>query len=189
MEQDFTKIKVYPGKKKVRYENPTNLKFIGRGYTGAVFKLSNTKCVKIYVEQKKAKDEAKALRTGQDSPIMPKLYDVGSNYIVMEYIRGPSLSSYLKKTKELPNHLSKQILFCLKELDRLGFPRTNVHVRHFIIANDNKLKVIDHANVYKELSKKPTYLLRGLRKLGLLNDFMEYVKKADPKTYNDWVSY
>ena len=187
LEHEFTKIKVYPGPKGVRYDNPTNLKFIGRGYTGAVFKLTDEKCVKIYVEERSVEDELKALEMGQSSPIIPKLYEVGPNYIVMEYIKGETLSKYLKKNKFLSDDLSEEILYCLKEIKNLGFPRIDIHLRHFILTQDKKLKVIDHANVFKEDTCKPRQLFKQLKRLGLLSQFLGYVKKVDYKIYKEWV--
>lgn len=71
----------------------------------------------------------------------------------------------------LSDHFAEQILFCIKELERLGFPRINVRLCHFIVTNNEKLKVIDHANAYKKVSQKPKHLFKKLEKLGLLNDF------------------
>ncbi len=187
IKQDFTQIKIYAGKGKVKYNNPTSYKYLGRGYTGAVFKLSTRKCVKIFAEKEKLGTEAKALRIGECSPVIPKLYEIGPNYIIMEYIEGPNLYNYLKRRGILCEHFAKEILFCLKELKRLGFPRLNVHLRHFIVTRNNNLKVIDHANAYKEVSPKPTSLFKQLKKLGLLNHFLDYLKKTDRNTYNEWI--
>lgn len=44
-----------------------------------------------------SKKELKALVIGQSSPIIPRLYEYGENYIVMEYIHGISLARHLKK--------------------------------------------------------------------------------------------
>ncbi|MFC0470704.1 AarF/UbiB family protein [Halalkalibacter kiskunsagensis] len=183
MKYDFLKIKVYPGKDGVEYKNPTPYKFLGRGYTGAVFKLSSEKCVKIYVKLERVKTEKKALLKGVNSPIIPKLYEVGKNYIVMEYVKGSNLYDYLCKKGYLSNEISEQILFCLKELKKLKFPRINVHLRHFIVTNDKRLKVIDHAGVYKSYEQRPTLLFNDLKKLGLYKEFKNYVKTHDPNSY------
>ena len=74
--------------------NPTSYPLVGRGREGAVFKISSDQCVKIYAKQRCAKNEGKVLIAAQESRIVPKLYEVGENYIIMEYIEGPSLDQY-----------------------------------------------------------------------------------------------
>jgi predicted Ser/Thr protein kinase len=184
---DFRKIKVYPGKKGVNFHNPTSFKFIGRGYSGAVFKISEDKCVKIFLKRKSATTEAWALNKGAETGFFPKLYEAGPDYVVMEYIKGPDLYTYLKKRGELPNHIAEQMLNCLKAIKRLGFTRLNIHLRHFIVTEDENLKLIDHAHALKDISTKPKYLLKKLDKLGLKDDFLTYVKKTDEKTYKQWM--
>ena len=187
LKDEFTQIKVFPGRKGVRYKNPTSYPFIGRGYSGAVFKLSSTKCVKIFLSEKKCKMEEKALNMGKGSPIMPKLYEVGRNYVVMEFIEGHNLYDYLQKKQKLDDKIAQQILFCLKELKRIKFTRLNIHLRHFIVTGDKKLRVIDHAHAFKNSELKPKHLMKQMEKLGLLKEFLDYVKMNSPKKYNEWV--
>lgn len=94
--EDFTSICVEKGEKVEVVHNPTSYPLIGRGKQGAVFKISSDRCVKIYAKKKNVLNESKVLKAAQESPIVPKLYEVGTNYIVMEYIEGPSLTKYLK---------------------------------------------------------------------------------------------
>jgi predicted Ser/Thr protein kinase len=186
VEYNFSKIKVYPGKNGVDIKNPTPYTFIGRGYTGAVFKLSSERCVKIFLKTERVKTEAKALETGANSPIMPKLYEVGDNYIIMEYIEGPNLFEYLLRKQSLSDKIAKEILFCIKELKRLEFPRINVHLRHFIVTKDKKIKVIDHANAYKKIDQKLDNLVNDFKQLGLLEPFLKYVKTYDYESFVDF---
>lgn len=48
-----------------------------------------------------SKKELRALVIGQSSPIIPRLYGYGENYIIMEYIQGISLARHLKKKNKL----------------------------------------------------------------------------------------
>ncbi|RFU64582.1 hypothetical protein [Bacillus sp. V59.32b] len=93
--QDFRKINVTKGEHGVEVENPTNYPLIGKGVQGAVFKLSRRRCVKIFSGMNAAKKEADAMRQGQDSYLMPRIFEVGDNYIVMEYVDGPSLEDLM----------------------------------------------------------------------------------------------
>ncbi|MCT8140354.1 kinase [Anaerobacillus sp. CMMVII] len=186
MKDDFKKIKVYKGNGKVKYDNPTSYTFIGRGYTGAVFKLSSKKCVKIFANEKDVKYELEALELGQHTSVIPKLYEVGQNYIVMEYISGVDLHTYLLEQQFLSDQIAEHILFCLMELKRLGFPRLDVRLRHFLFTKSNTLKVIDHAYALRKQVKKPEKLFKNLKQLGLLEDFFSYAKRVDPVIYNEW---
>jgi predicted Ser/Thr protein kinase len=94
---EFQTITVKRSGKSTHINNPTEYKLIGKGRQGAVFKLSENRCVKIYVEEKYCRREKRALMSAQDFNIVPKVYEVGSNYIVMEYIEGLSLSELIRR--------------------------------------------------------------------------------------------
>ena len=109
---DFKLIKVERketnGGKELIIHNPTNLKLIGEGSQGAVFQLSEARCVKIYVNPNSATKEGNALEAAKALNIVPNLYEVGPNYVIMEYLKGPNLKDYLKKTKMIPNLLQNK---------------------------------------------------------------------------------
>jgi predicted Ser/Thr protein kinase len=46
---------------------------------------------KNYPKQKDALKESEVLKAAQESPIVPKLYETGANYNIIEYLEGPSL--------------------------------------------------------------------------------------------------
>jgi acetyl-CoA acetyltransferase len=48
------------------------------------------------------------LKTAQEARIVPKLFEVESNYIVMEYIDGPSLDQVLESHGFLPEGITKK---------------------------------------------------------------------------------
>jgi predicted Ser/Thr protein kinase len=186
MDYSFKKIMVTSGGGKVKYENPTNLPLIGLGYSGAVFSLSSSKCVKIFHNEKDVIVEAKALKIGQNSPVFPKLYEVGKNFIVMEYISGLDLNNYLFTQRSLPNEIAEQLLFCLNELKRLDIPRIDLRLRHLIFTQNNKLKIVDHGDAFRKKVNVPRKLFKNLKKIGLLNDFLKFVKKVDIEVYMEW---
>ncbi|MGA9172923.1 MAG: hypothetical protein WBZ33_02955, partial [Thermoactinomyces sp.] len=47
--------------------------------------------------------EVKALQTVQALSFTPKIFEIGPNYIIMEYLKGPNLKVFLRKKKEYPN--------------------------------------------------------------------------------------
>jgi hypothetical protein len=92
---DFQSIKVTKGVKTLEIDNPTGYPLIEMGAQGAVFKLSEEKCVKIYTNPLQAQMELEALKAGQHLTFFPRLYEFGENYIVMDYFNAPTLKEYL----------------------------------------------------------------------------------------------
>ncbi|WP_223594054.1 kinase [Neobacillus bataviensis] len=186
--EDFKSIKVT--RKKGEFvkiiDNPTSYPLIGKGKQGAVFKISSDQCVKIYPNQIHTLNESIALKAAQESPISPKLYEVGENYIVMEYIEGRTLFQYLKKARVLSEEMTNNILFILMEMKRLKFIRLDCRLDHIIITNEGKLKVIDLVSHFTKKVDHPITLMEQLNKLGLLSDFLKQVKKIDLLSYQEW---
>jgi predicted Ser/Thr protein kinase len=188
--KDFTLIKVErietSGKKDLKIVNPTKLKLIGKGSQGAVFQISDDRCVKIYVNPNAAIKEGKALEAAKDLNIVPQVFEVGLNYVVMEYLKGQNLKDYLKQTKRLPDTITKQILIIRKELKRVGFTRIKTSIGHFIVTEGNVLKAIDHSDGLTMNDPYNPKMFLDLKKLGLLNTFLEQAKEIDPESYEDW---
>lgn len=163
--------------------NPTNYPLIEKGWQGAVFKLSDERCVKIYARTHIASGEADAYKRIQGSTIFPKLYEVGPKYIVMEYIEGLTLEKYLKRKNYISESITKQILLLLEEIKKLDFKEIDFQLCNVIVMNDEILRLIDIANSFKIQKKHPELLYKGLNKLGLLGMFIRQVKKIDFNAY------
>jgi predicted Ser/Thr protein kinase len=185
--EDFKSIHVVKGVKKVEViYNPTTFPLIGKGAQGAVFKISKNHCVKIFAKEEEAHKEGQVLKLAQKSSVIPRIYEVGSNYIIMEYLEGPSLFEYLKAKGEVSEKIIRQILFVLSEMKRLKFTRVDADLRHFIVFKDEELKVIDHYSSYTRIRPRPELLISGLRKLGLLPMFLEQLKEMDYESFIEW---
>lgn len=167
-------------------EIETKNELIGYGSQGKVYKMSPDRCIKIYLREKHAKREAKALRSAASSRFFPKIYETGPNYIVMEYIEGKALNNYLEEEGKLSKPIIKEIVMMLKEMERLNFTRVDARLRHIIITKENEVKVIDHVNSFKIISKYPKHLFRGLKQLGYLQFFLEEANKFDSKLCMRW---
>ncbi|MFC4322797.1 hypothetical protein [Litchfieldia salsa] len=174
------------GEKKLIIHNPTDLKLIGEGSQGAVFQLSEDCCVKIYVNPNAALKEGNALDRAKGLNIVPKLYEVGTNYVIMEYLRGPNLKSHLKKMKEITPSITKQIIMIRKELKRIGFTRIKTSIGHFILTDGNILKAIDHSDGLTMNDPHNPKMFLDLKKLGLLEQFLEQAKGIDMESYEEW---
>ncbi|MGJ7922160.1 hypothetical protein [Neobacillus sp. LXY-4] len=166
--------------------NPTPYKLVGRGVQGAVFKLSNKQCVKIYPEEKHCRWEVEALRKVQASAYFPRFYDSGANYMVMEYIEGTNLKDYLKEKGTIPIEITKQIIALQKEMKSLNFTDYDIYLRHYIVTNNGTIKVIDHVKSFTRNRPVPKYFFMGLSSLGLLKMFKTQVKAIDYEIYSKW---
>ncbi|WP_077620491.1 hypothetical protein [Bacillus sinesaloumensis] len=186
--KDFTSIKVTKPEKLLEIHNPTSYPLIGKGSQGAVFKLSDDKCVKIYVDPLQAKMEQEALKAAKKNPFMPKIYDTGKNYIVMEYLNGPSLKDYLLGCMYMPEDITRMLLQLLKSFKKAKFTMLDAPLRHIFIV-DNKLKVVDHVNAFKRIHPVPIKLIRDLKLLLLKDSFLMQVQKLEPDTYQEWEKY
>ncbi|MEH7380621.1 kinase [Bacillus sp. JJ1533] len=175
--------------KELVIHNPTSYPFIGKGRQGAVFKLSEDRCVKIFLKPEVAKQEKEAMLKGQGLPFMPKLFLSGHNYIIMEYIDGPSLRDYLQQHGTITESITRQIVFMKREMKRLGFTNLDICViRHIFVEKQQILKTVDHANVYK-WKPIPVRLLNTLSELGLIDLFLQQVKDIDKEFYSEWKNY
>lgn len=174
------------GSKELKIVNPTSFKLIGNGMEGAVFQLTPEQCVKIFVSEKKAKREIEIINEVNGLPFVPKIFETGSNYIVMEYLEGVTLRDYLNDKRSLNESLTKQIVSIVKEMKR--FNKTNIELHHIIVSKEGVLKKIDYSSRRPVISSKdvPHRLFSILKNLKLLDIFFKHVKEIDPLLYSEW---
>ena len=72
------------------------------------------------------------------------------------------------------------------EMEKLQFPNCDVYLRHYIVTNENTLKVIDHVRSFTRNRPIPKSLIKKLSNLGLLKSFSQHVKTIDNITYEKW---
>jgi predicted Ser/Thr protein kinase len=186
--EDFKSISVTRSKggKSLKISNPTSYKVIGQGKQGAVFQLTPQRCVKIFANPKQAKKECKIIDELNGQLFMPEVFETGPNYIVMEYIKGVPLDHYLKEKKILSKSLTKQIVYLVKEMKR--YNKMNVENKHVLVTEEGILKKIDHGskNSLDASNSAPHKIFAMLKKLNLLDEFLNQVKEIDPPLYESW---
>ncbi|MEB9553508.1 hypothetical protein P4J60_26500 [Bacillus cereus] len=187
--KDFKAITVAKGKKNLEIHNPTTYPLIGMGTQGAVFKIAEDKCVKIYSDPAQAKIEGKVLKEGQHFPFMPVVYDTGSNYIVMEYFNAPTLKEYLKDCMYMPSFIVEKLLSILKKLKQTKITMIDASLHNIFVVDNDELKVIGHENSFKKKSPVPQILLRDLKTILLKDSFLAQVKNLEPDIFNEWNKY
>ena len=166
----------------------TNLKFIGKGTQGKVYKIDHDKCIKIFKSNKDCKDELKTLLMAQSDAHFPKLYGYGTNYIIREYIEGIELNEYLSIQK-LISELSSKIIKLYGAMVNVGFLRCDAAIFHIFITPSNDLKLIDTSKAMRRKSMIPDLLISGLDKANCKDDFFIFLKNKRPDLYTQWINY
>lgn len=142
--------------------------------------------MKVYQKEEDAVQEAEAYRRCQGSWMTPAFYEEGPGYIVIEYMKGPTLYSVLKDAGTITSRQTEQILRIYTEMKRLGFTRRDAALFHLYVREDGTLAVIDLVHAFTKRYRKPIVLLRGLKRLGLLGLFLDKVQTMAPERYEKW---
>jgi predicted Ser/Thr protein kinase len=187
--EDFKSIIVTKGPLGLEIHNPTNYPLIGNGAQGAVFKLSEDKCVKIYTNPLQASMEQEALNAGSHLSFFPRVYETGENYIVMDFFNAPTLKEYLRNCTYIPESITVKLLTILAEMKKANFTMVDAPLRHIFVLENEELKVIDHVNAFKRMHPVPLKLLRDLKMMLLKDSFLAEVKRLEPETFSEWDSY
>lgn len=173
----------------VEVDNPTPLVMIGKGRQGAVFDLGDDACVKVFGNVDDCEREHYALSLGQATNLVPKVYGKGSNYIIMEFVKGITVREYLE-AEPLTKELSWKLIEMLVTFQKIGYERIDHHKRQIYLQADGSLKVIDVARTVWRDRTYP-YPRKLLTSLG--NDykevFLSHVQELAPDLYKEWQHY
>lgn len=161
------------------------LEFIGKGIHGRVYRIDSNTCIKVFKKKEFYEKELETLRMVQNDDHFPRLYEWGDKYIVREYIDGIELDKYLKNNPLTPV-ISLKIINLYDAIDRAGFSRVDTMLFHILITGDGTFKMIDTARVMKETCRYPKLVLKGLKDLGLKDEFLNHVKLLRPELYEKW---
>ncbi|WP_211340598.1 hypothetical protein [Mesobacillus subterraneus] len=184
---DYKKITVVSGGSGhgVKTEDPRNL--IGKGHQGAVYRVDDEKCVKIYAKLSQFTKEREVLLASQNLSFIPKVFETGPNFILMEYLQGPDLNTFLKTQSKLPEEVTTRLLKILKTMRKSGFKKIDAPLRHIIVTNQG-FKLVDHVYSFSKRQDRPLELFRNLHERNFLDTFLDQVKALDPKIYVEWTS-
>jgi predicted Ser/Thr protein kinase len=173
----------------VEVVNKTPLVMMGKGRQGAVFKVTDDICVKVFGNTEDCDREYYALSLGQQTSLFPKLYGKGPLYIVMEIIKGVDLREYLQ-SQPLTKALSAKLIEMLITFKKIGYERIDHHKRQIYLQSDGSLKVIDVARTIWRDRVYP-YPRKLLTSLGEENKaiFMAHVQEMAPELYMEWLHY
>ncbi|MFB0831495.1 hypothetical protein ACEU2D_18065 [Brevibacillus laterosporus] len=120
-------------------------KLLGEGNHGKVFELGDDYVIKYFIGCSYTEDYV-ALEALQESKFTPRLYaHVHDTYVVMEKVRGITLSDYLTINKTLPEGIETQVEELIREYAELGWQLPDLKEREHIlwIEEDRAIKYID----------------------------------------------
>jgi len=159
--------------------------FLGRGNNGTVYLLPHHNVIKIFFNTNDFKEEYSILERVNGNKYFPRIYEIGSNYIVRECVDGEILSYYIKK-HGMSKKLGHNILKLLKEFKKLRFTKIDIRCKDIFVQSDESLKVIDSKAFYSKERDFPQHLSKGLYNLGVLDSFLAILNEEDPKLYKKW---
>src|SRR5438874_666749 len=120
---------------------------IGAGGMGEVYKARDTRlgrevAIKVSAQQftERFEREARAI-AALNHPNICTLYDVGPNYLVMEYIEGATLAGPIPMAEALP--IARQIAEALEAAHEKGIVHRDLKPANIKVTGDGKVKVLD----------------------------------------------
>jgi predicted Ser/Thr protein kinase len=170
----------------VDVDNPTSFSLLGKGHQGAVFKIDDNRCVKIYCRSQDIERELHCLKLGGKAGICPQVFFSGDNFIVMEYMNYPTVLEYLE-THPINKELTAKLVELLDSFEDAGYNRFDHSLRHIYMVPDDKLKIIDVVHMIKT---QPVNLAKKIiSEMGAnAEDFIHFVQEISPKWYNRWIN-
>jgi predicted Ser/Thr protein kinase len=169
---------------KLYVKNPHGFPVIGMGGHGAVLKIDDQRCIKVFVSEEIANIEKQAYLETLGSPMMPILYEVGDKYLIIEYINGPNLKNFLLLQGNMPHSIVTELVNMFLEMERLCFLRRDESLRHILVKDNAKIKIIDHYYAFTLFNPLPVKLFKQLEELKLLEAFLEEGSKIAPTLFN-----
>ncbi|GLC30418.1 protein kinase [Clostridium omnivorum] len=162
-------------------------KMLGRGHNGVVILLPDNKVIKICFNEKSFKGEAYILKKVNGNKYFPRIYEIGGNYMIRDYVDGVCMRDYIKHNG-LSKELAKKIIVLLKEFEKLKFKKIDIRCKDIFIQPDGSLMIIDPKKCFSKERNFPRHLSKGLDKLGVLDYFLQVLKEQDCKLYKRWIN-
>lgn len=159
--------------------------YLGEGNNGVVYELPNRKAIKIFLRKKVCNDEGSILARTNGSKYFPYMYKKGKLYVIRDLVEGKRLDKHIKQNG-LSERLIKNIYELLVEFKRLKFKKIDVRCKDIYVSNNEKLMIIDPKKAYSKKIDYPRHLMKGLNKIGVLEEFLKGIGKIDSKKAVAW---
>lgn len=159
--------------------------YLGEGHNGVVYELPDRKAIKIFLRKKVCNDEGSILAKTNGSKYFPYMYKRGKFYVIRDLVEGKRLDNHVKENG-LSERMIKNIFELLIEFKRLKFKKLDVRCKDIYVSSNEKLMIIDPKKAYSRKIDYPRHLMKGLNKIGVLEEFLEGIRKIDSKKAIEW---
>ena len=160
-------------------------KYLGQGNNGIVYELPDNKAIKIFMSKKVCSDEGSILLKTNGSKYFPKLYKKGTYYIVRDKVDGERMDKYIKNYG-LSRTLVEKIYRVLLEFKKLKFKKLDIRCKDIMVSENETLMIIDPKKSYERKVDYPRHLMKGLKRLDVLDEFLLEVSTINSKKAKEW---
>ncbi|MGM9935455.1 MAG: protein kinase [Clostridium sp.] len=160
-------------------------KYLGQGNNGIVYELPDNKAIKIFMSKKVCSDEGSILLKTNGSKYFPKLYKKGTYYIVRDKVDGERMDKYIKNYG-LSRTLVEKIYRLLLEFKKLKFKKLDIRCKDIMVSENETLMIIDPKKSYERKVDYPRHLMKGLKRLDVLDEFLLEVSTINSKKAKEW---
>jgi RIO-like serine/threonine protein kinase len=159
--------------------------FLGSGHNGIVYLLPDKRVIKIFKNKKVCETEYNILSRTRGSKYFPKVYEHGSYYIIRDYASGQRLDKYIKR-HGINSQISRNIVKLICEFKKLKFNKLDIRCKDLYLKEDFSIMVIDPKNNYSKKVIYPRHLMKGLNRLGVIEEFLSVVHQENFSLYKLW---
>ena len=159
--------------------------YLGEGHNGIVYELPNKKAIKIFLRKKVCNDEGTILSKTNGSKYFPYLYRREKFYVIRDLVEGKRLDKHIQKNG-LSEKLIKNIYELLQEFKRLKFKKLDIRCKDVYVSDNEKLMIIDPKKAYTRSIDYPRHLMKGLNKIGVLEEFFGGIMQIDSREAVSW---
>ena len=105
--------------------------------------------------------------------------------MIRDLVEGKRLDKHIKQNG-LSERLIKNIYELLLEFKRLKFKKLDIRCKDIYVLDNEKLMIIDPKKAYTRKVDYPRHLMKGLNKIGALEEFFKGIRKIDSKKAISW---
>lgn len=145
------------------------LTLIGKGKYSYVYQLSDDKVIKVIRNKYQKKSEFSKLKKEvyfyeqvNDLDFIPKVYEHGEDYIVLEYIKGKTFFDLLFEGTKITKMQMKEVDMLLQKLEMKNVYHNDTHFENIIYGENKKLYLIDLGNAEHIKSNKKWVIIKKI---------------------------
>lgn len=161
-------------------------KLLGEGNNGWVYLMPDGKVIKICKEPETCRKEYLILKQVEGSKHFPRAFVQCGNYMIRDYVGGESIKDHIKR-KGLSKRLAANLIELIDEFKEYGFTKLDIRCRDLYVQGKESIMVIDPRASFSRRVSFPRHLMKGLDKLGVLDEFLQVLRKKKPELYSEWV--